>query len=336
MHLAPNVVVGRVGWFLRSWAGGVGLACRRTVDFAALREGVSSLGLRDLRRIVGGWQCLAVYGARVDGQHVVVKLLDARLADLEALRVRLSVLSRLGATSDMVCGPVPVRGRLVNEITAGQADPVYAVAYQFAEGDAPDVDQPQDVEQMGRVLAELHISMAALPPFDLSALAAFPAASELGKVANDLGVPTAWLAEAPPDGPRQILHGDFSSKNVRVACGSWRVFDFDDCGYGPIELDLANSLYFVLFDALTGPDPTSYRHFRQSLLRGYRDRSGVAPADALLDTLITRRVLALASWLADPDTAPPGVRTASDEWRTALEGFVRRYLGTVDFSDRAS
>jgi len=160
--------------------------------------------------------------------------------------------------------------------------------------------------------------MAALPPYPLPDLAWFPPLADLGDVA---GSPDD---DARP--PRQLLHGDFSSKNVRVARARWRIFDFDDCGYGPVELDVANSLYFVLFDAMTGGDREGYRRFREAFLRGYRDRSGSAATDPVLDRLITRRVLALASWLADPDTAPAGIRTASPAWRTTLDGFVQRYL----------
>jgi Ser/Thr protein kinase RdoA (MazF antagonist) len=302
------------------------------VDFAALEKKLSSRGLGNLRRIVGGWQSLAVYSARVDRQRVVVKVFDPSLADRAALEVRLELLSKLAAANDMVCTPVPIGGHLVNEITPDGAGPVYAVAYDFADGDAPDVNRPDDAAQMGRVLAGLHASMAALPPSDLPELAAFPPISRLENVAGDLGVPTAWLVGATSDrGDRrpQLLHGDFSSKNVRVAGATWRIFDFDDCGYGPIELDLANSLYFVLFDAMTAPDPASYRSFRENLLGGYRESSGIAPPDAVLDALITRRVLALASWLADPETAPPGIRTAADDWRRTLRSFVRRYLATI-------
>ena len=301
-----------------------------TVDFAALEMTLASLGLRDLRRIVGGWQSLAVYDARVDGQHVAVKVFDPELVDRGVLGVRLEALSLLAATTDLVCAPVPAGGHLVNEIAVEGAGSVYAVAYEFAEGDAPDIANPEHVARMGRALADLHSSMAALPPLDLPPLRAFPAPSDLAEVADRLGLPTAWLSRASSDGPRQLLHGDFSSKNVRVARRRWQVFDLDDCGYGPIELDLANSLYFVLFDALTGSDPETYRHFRHNFLGGYQDQAQVAPPDDVLDDLITRRVLALASWLADPATAPPGILTASAEWHTTLQGFVRRFLGTAD------
>lgn len=262
---------------------------------SALEDGLAALGFVDLGRIVGGWQSVAVYSGMVDGRRVAVKVLDARLTDRDALAVRLDMLSQLRATTDTVCAPVPVGGRLVNEIDAAYV----VVAYEFADGIAPDIGRPGDAAEMGRVLAELHASMAALPPYRL-----------------------------PDHGgsPRQVLHGDFSSKNVRVDGAKWRVFDFDDCGYGPVELDVANSLYFVLFDAMTGGDHPGYRHFREGFLRGYRDRAGSLATDAVLDRLITRRVLALASWLADPDSAPTGIRTASAAWRTTLDGFVQRYL----------
>jgi len=49
----------------------------------------------------------------------------------------------------------------------------------------------------------------------------------------------------------------------------------------------------------------------------------------VLDALITRRVLSLATWLTHPATAPPGIRNASDGWRDGLAAFVRRYVTTL-------
>jgi Ser/Thr protein kinase RdoA (MazF antagonist) len=312
------------------------------VDFGALEKSLSALGLRHLRRIVDGWQSLAVYEADVDGRPVAVKVVDPDLVDRAALEVRLGALTRLAATGNWICGPVPLRGRLLNEVTpdlaAGSARTLVAVAYDFADGEAPDNDRPEMAAGMGRTLADLHEVMAALPPYPLPGLAAFPPLAKLEPVADDLGVPTFWLSEALPEhgaGPCQLLHGDFSSKNVRLAGTGWRVFDFDDCGYGPVELDLANSVYFVLFDATLRHDLDRYRRFRASFLGGYNERSGHAPADSRIDALLTRRVLALASWLADPASAPSGIRTASAEWLATLHNFVQRYMGTLEASGAA-
>jgi Ser/Thr protein kinase RdoA (MazF antagonist) len=410
------------------------------VDFGALEKSLSALGLRHLRRIVDGWQSLAVYEAIVDGRPVAVKVVDPVLVDRAALEVRLTALTRLAAADGRVCGPVPLRGRLVNEIDqeigtdnghrpgsgamsgnglgdgpgdglgdalsdglddrdadgepghdlghdpglglglgepgydvgqgengnglrraggahvqrAAEGDPVGAggravfapvdgerrrrlvtVAYDFAEGEAPENDRPEVASRMGRSLAELHRAMAALPTYPLPGLAAFPPLERIEKVAEDLGVPVHWLADALPEhqaGPPQLLHGDFSSKNMRVTGAGWRIFDFDDCGYGPVELDLANSVYFVLFDATLRHDLDRYHRFRASFVEGYHAATGWAPTDGRIDALLTRRVLTLASWLADPTTAPSGIRTASAEWLATLHDFVRRYLGTYEAS----
>ena len=125
------------------------------MESAALKEALSSLGFRELRRIVVGWQSLAVYDARVDRQRVAVKVLDPKVVERSALGVRLDVQSKLATATDIVCGPVLVGDGLVNEIAVESAGTVYAVAHQFAEGDAPDINDQDDVAQMGRLMAEL-------------------------------------------------------------------------------------------------------------------------------------------------------------------------------------
>src|SRR5688500_5160330 len=122
----------------------------------SLDDELSSLGLRELRRIVGGWQSLAVYAARGDDRRVAVKVLDPELVDRGRLTTRLDVLVRLGAMDSSACAPVPLRGRLVNDISSPDGRPLYAVAYAFAAGIAPDVGSTDDAREMGRVLARLH------------------------------------------------------------------------------------------------------------------------------------------------------------------------------------
>jgi Ser/Thr protein kinase RdoA (MazF antagonist) len=293
----------------------------------------AALGLRDVREIAGGHQSVGVYAARCEGRQIVLKLVDAQHADLQTLKTRLHLLCELGAAHDAVCRPVALAGRLVNELRLDGAGLTYAVAYDLADGDAPEITDPEHAARMGRALAELHASMSELPRFDLPPLASFPPGSELVDVAAELGVPLERLPDpsscAGSGARHQLLHGDFSWKNVRFDGSAVRVFDFDDCGYGPVELDVALSLYMVLFGAMTGPDPVDYTTFRNRFLSGYQDGSGAEISEATLDGLITYRVLVLASWLARPASGLVGVRAASDEWRATLRQFIEDYVEAV-------
>lgn len=76
------------------------------------------------------------------------------------------------------------------------------------------------------------------------------------------------------DSETQLLHGDFSDQNLISTADGLRVFDFDGCGYGPIEYDVANSLYMVLFDADVNGGADEYEAFRPSFLVGYAAVSG--------------------------------------------------------------
>jgi Ser/Thr protein kinase RdoA (MazF antagonist) len=306
----------------------------RALDFGALEAHLEALGLERLERIFEGWQSLAVYAADLGDRRVAVKLLDPAVTDARQLAARIDLVGRLAATHDLVCAPVPLAGRLINRLGPGRGaarEPILAVAHVFAEGRGPDLSKPDDAAGMGRTLAALHAAMAALPRYDLPELAAFPPSALLAGVARDLGVPKLLVPRAGPDeAPAQVLHGDFSWKNLRIGPEGWRIFDFDDCGYGAVESELANSLYYVLFGAMTGMGRDCYPEFRHAFLGGYRDLAPEAvPGDERIDALINRRVLTLALWLADPTTRPIGVRSASDQWRSLLADFVRRYLAVL-------
>lgn len=295
-------------------------------------EWAAALGVRDVQEMHGGYQSRGVYAARLDDQRVVVKLVDARHVDLIALETRVLMLARLGLADEKVCAPVAVAGRLINDLVVDATGLVYAVVYEFAPGDPPDRSDPAQVRVMGRVLGELHASLAALPPVDLPDLAAFPARSELTDLAEELGVPLERFPDTIGGGlysPTQLLHGDFSGENVRFHNGAVRVFDFDDCGYGPVEFDVALALYMVLFGALTGRDSDSYSRFKDNFLAGYIDQSGREISPRTLDDLITYRVVVLAAWLSRPDMAPIGVRQSSDSWRATLTRFVQHYIETT-------
>jgi hypothetical protein len=101
------------------------------------------------------------------------------------------------------------------------------------------------------------------------------------------------------------------------------VFDFDDCGYGPIEFEVGNTLYMVLFDAAMSSEIERYERFRAWFVDEYRSASNQSVPDELLDTSIGLRVQALSRWLDRPETAPIGIRTATLAWRNSLRAFVR-------------
>lgn len=127
----------------------------------------------------------------------------------------------------------------------------------------------------------------------------------------------------------QLLHGDFSASNLRQTDDGVRVFDFDDCGYGPPEFDVANALYMVLFDqTVHGTFPT-YETFRRSFIDGYLNSSEPSIGLGTLDHFIDLRVQALAAWLDDLDSAPTGIRTAPSAWHATLRSFVSAYRSST-------
>lgn len=191
------------------------------------------------------------------------------------------------------------------ELANGQVG--FVTCYEYADGDAPDAASPPDATLMGRTLAGLHEAMRSIRTNALPLVAALEA------------VQPDW------DGPTQLLHGDFNTGNVRSSDGVTRVFDFDDCGYGPPAFDVANALYMVLFDDLTGRRPSIYRSFNEAFLSGYCSVSGheLGPDD--LHEYIDLRVIALQTWVDEPSTAPVGIRNAPASWHTTLRSFVRRY-----------
>lgn len=166
---------------------------------------------------------------------------------------------------------------------------------------------------MGAALASLHDSLRELSGRDLPRVAGLRASGERAGTDSD-----------------QLLHGDFNNTNMVVTNAGVRIFDFDDCGYGPVEFDLANALYVVLFDSLTGGIGAHvYAEFRSAFLEGYSDRAGSRPSNSTLDSLIDTRVRALEHWIANPQEAPIGIRESDEEWLEVLRQFVETWTTTT-------
>lgn len=192
---------------------------------------------------------------------------------------------------------------------------------------------------MGRTLAALHRSMADLATSDQ--LAADPVAADLEAVPA-LRVPT--LADDPNlqpllNRPAQLLHGDYAPGNLIVAGDELRILDLDDCGFGPPEFDIGNTLFMLLFDQtidpLTGETETEtetgavvsealdrYRNIRRGFIQGYNDEAGGIVATELVDAAIEARRAALAYWVGHLEHAPVGIASGSAEWHRRLRRFV--------------
>lgn len=259
------------------------------------------LGVHDVVELTGGHQSRVVR-AVAGTDPVVVKLTDARLVDAREHAARVQVVADLASIDDHVVRPRPLGSTLV-EVVGGWL----AVTYPFAPGRPADPMSRVDVEKMAVVLASLHDSMRQLAPVGLPLVAALAT-----------GDPAA-LADPSRD---QLLHGDYSPSNVRMDGDVVRVIDLDDCGLGPIEHEIGNSLYMVLFDATISGDLPMYRRFRTWFTEAYAAEARMTFDDRVLDSAIERRRGALRHWLDHPDEAPIGIRTSSPAWRRRLLAFA--------------
>lgn len=262
----------------------------------------ASLGVVGCRELHGGHQS-RVFAAERNGDRVVVKLTDGRLVD-HAYRRRVDVTALLAEIDDSVVGPIRTNRGHVAELGGW-----LAVVSPFVVGRTPDVGDEVDVRLMASTLADLHRSIDRLGAADLPAVAALAGAD---LPADDDGF-----------GRRQLLHGDFSDANLLFSDGQVRVFDFDDCGYGPIEFEVGNTLYMVLFDAAMSSDMERYDRFRGWFVDEYRSASGSDVPDVVVERAIGLRVQALGRWLDHPESAPIGIRSATPAWRDSLRAFVQ-------------
>lgn len=264
------------------------------------------------RELTGGHQSrVFAVAPAAGGPRVVVKAVDASSVDRAAHEVRVAVVAELARIDRRVCRPLPLDGRLVTALDLDDGSTVLVTCWEHAAGAPPVVADPADAHLMGQTLALLHRSMRAIGPTGLPLVAALRA------------------APGPIAGGVQLVHGDYDAGNLRRTDGSLRVFDFDDCGYGPAAFDVANALYVVLFSETTGGTAAAYRSFEAGLLAGYGEVCGHDLDRDELHGFVDRRVAALASWLDDLTTAPPGIRTATPEWQATLRSFVAAHRSGV-------
>lgn len=275
---------------------------------------VIALGVDAVEELVGGHQSRVFRMSCPNGGLMAAKVLDPASVDRGVLEARIDAIGVLAELDPRVCRPVQINGQRINELTSADGLAHYVVCYEFAPGREPDPTSAADAALMGATLSTLHESMSKLPAFPLPLVSA--------------------LTAIPPDdairgGAHQLLHGDFNVANLRCVGGVMRIFDLDDCGYGPPEFDVANALYAVLFDAVTQGRSKTYRTFRPAFVDGYVGASGPTLVEGSLDRFIDLRVRALDSWLDDLDNAPIGIRTASLAWHATLRSFVAGYRSST-------
>jgi Ser/Thr protein kinase RdoA (MazF antagonist) len=269
-----------------------------------MTDAFEHLDLTDVRPLSGGHQSKVVR-ARSAGRDLVLKLVRADVSPRTEVVERVRMVVELSTLTPLVCRPVELDGQLVLDVHDADLGDAHLVAYERADGAVPDAARPDDAESMGRVLADLHRAMRRLEPFDL---------------------PTHRLARGRPGaGPRQLLHGDFDAANLRSTPTGWRVFDFDDCGYGEAVHDIANALYMILFDAVVGRDRPQEFTAWPAFVAGYERSAGTALDLIRLHSIVDDRVGLLATWLAEPASAPAGVAGAAPAWKGTLHRFVAAY-----------
>lgn len=267
---------------------------------------VADLGASGVRELTGGHQARVFEVLYRDGSRGVAKVVDASLVDAEMVARRVHVVNDLADLDRRVCRPLPIGGHLVARVDVGNFVGL-VTCYEFADGVAMDPSNSGDARRMGQVLSQLHDSM------DRLAITELPLVAALG------------VSDPGAIGRLQLLHGDFNAGNLHQLNDSIKIFDFDDCGYGPRAFDVANALYMVLFDAGVGHHPDAYEQFKQAFVSGYTGDVATVLDLGVLEELIDRRVAALASWLDDLPSAPTGIRTASPEWHGVLRSFVSDY-----------
>jgi len=258
------------------------------------------LGVQEVSELHAGKQS-RVFAATIDGRKCAVKLTDSSLSNRIVLDARMQAVVSLAGHLALVIEPARFGGDLVREI-----GPWLITVTPFVDGERVDIERPADGHLMGTTLAQLHRALARLPSGALPPVAALDTPQHRDRWRN------SW----------QLLHGDFSDQNtVRTPVGL-RIFDFDDCGYGPIEYDIANSLYMVLFDSVVNECMRRYEAFRPAFLAGYASEADLTVDDTDVDAIMGIRISALASWIDDLPNAPIGIRTATPAWLETLRTFV--------------
>jgi Ser/Thr protein kinase RdoA (MazF antagonist) len=240
-----------------------------------------------------------VFGGRVDGASVVVRLTNPQHRTASQIDVELDLLTKLSQTTALVVPPCPFpSGRLVETVRyTGQER--LGTLFPYVSGE---IFQPASFEtaaSLGALLAQLHAALASLHPrFDLPVMSQFSNATRL-------------------------IHGDFNFGNVLKTADGFLVLDFENACYSTYEFDVANCLYMALFDHRNSVQELLETELAPGLMAGYARHATLSLSD--VRESVSHRVSMLTGWLEGSDETPLSVSNSSSEWKGTLNAFVEAY-----------
>jgi Ser/Thr protein kinase RdoA (MazF antagonist) len=204
--------------------------------------------------------------------------------------------------------PVVAPVRLAHDATLHAYDGFRFSVYPRRGGRAPELDDPETLEWMGRFIGRIHALGAVRafehrPALDVSSFGEDPRAYLLGHgfIPPDLGEAWSSVSAQALEGVRRCFDraGDFSTLRLHGDCHAGNVLwtddgphfvDFDDCRMGPAVQDL--------WMLLSGDRPDMTRQL-SDVLAGYERFFDFDPRELhLLEALRTLRLIHYCAWIA--------------------------------------
>ena len=238
-----------------------------------------------------------------DGNDIVAKFYrPGRWSDA-------AILEEHAFTIDLAAQDIPVVAPLeVNGSTLSASGPFRLAVYPCHGGRAPELDDEDQLQQIGRLVARIHLlgetaEFQHRPRIDVDSYAV----DSMDFLLDEEFIPDEMcdvyesVAELVIDGVNQSyeraghcrelrLHADFHPGNVLVAGDQFHIVDFDDTRTGPAVQDL--------WMFMSG-DREEQRPQLNALLSGYQDfRRFDARELNLVEALRSLRIMHYAAWIA--------------------------------------
>ena len=281
-----------------------------TLAFAQLEPAQILDTMHDLGfQVSGRFLALNSYENRVyklgieDQDDIVAKFYRPKRWSDAAILEEHAFTAELAARDIPVVAPIEIGGR-----TLSRTGPFRVAVYPCHGGRAPELDDEDQLEQLGRLVARIHsvgetVRFEHRPRIDIEsyAIASMDYLLDAGFIPEEMCPVYEGVAGQVIDsiadcyeraGPtREIrLHADFHPGNVLVSGERFHIVDFDDARHGPAVQDL--------WMFLSG-DRDEQRPQLNALLAGYEDfRRFDARELHLIEGLRSLRIMHYAAWIA--------------------------------------